>query len=131
MKKVKVKCISVGALMEDSYTLGKTYTMTIGDDEIIRHDIRIQSNEKGEMGNFYAMRAPGTDMHRYCIVGFLGTVFDAKPNRFRKANRSAAFGDVDIDYSRCKRSIRNQARNLSKEHFSCGSLEKIARGYGR
>lgn len=67
--------------------------------------------------------APGFEFCRFKIVGESG--------RFIKSNRSAAIGQIEIDWTRCKRSIRNQARNIAKELYSIGALERIARGYKR
>lgn len=66
------------------------------------------------------------------VAGFPGCRFKiVRERQFITRNQSAAWGQIELDYTRCKRSIRNQARNIAKEHFSCGKLEKIARGYKR
>lgn len=66
------------------------------------------------------------------IAGFPGCRFKIlRERQFITRNQSAAWCQIEIDWTRCKRSIRNQARNIAKEHFSCGKLEKIARGYKR
>ena len=66
------------------------------------------------------------------IAGFPGCRFKIlRERQFITRNQSAAWGQIEIEWNRCKRSIRNQARNIAKEHFSCGKLEKIARGYKR
>jgi hypothetical protein len=60
---------------------------------------------------------PGFDNCRFRIVG---------EKQFTRRNRSAALGQVEIDWTRCKRSIRNQARNILKDMPS-SFLERLAR----
>lgn len=125
MKRIKVKCLAVDRYISEFYTPGKWYTLEV----LEKLDIAQQTREvptDREGCSLRVSRERG-DNHRYRVTGYEGTLFDAKPWRFRKKNHFC----VDIDYSKCARSIRRQARNVAKELYSCGKLEKIARSYGK
>lgn len=124
--KIKVKCI----LTDDKFyhIKGKLYTIEVTDriGGITRGKI---SDERGRSERLIVRSIAG-NRGLFRVAGFEAT-FEEHHHRFRKTNRSAAIGQVDINYFRCKRSIRNQARNIAKELPSCGKLDKIARNYGK
>lgn len=123
-KKIKVKCISTDSMHLDGYfTQGKSYRLTRLDGNKY---YTVKADRDVELGVVQSV----VSRNKYYVAGFENCVFEA-PKRFEKRNQSAAWGQLEIDVTRCKRSIRNQARNIAKEHFSCGKLEKIARGYKR
>lgn len=121
---MKVKCISSDVLLDGYYTPGRVYRLRRERGKSYR---TVKSNRGVDLGVIHDPLKRG----RFFVAGFERCVFDSAPHRFVKRNQSAALGQIEIDYTRCKRSIRNQARNIAKEHFSCGKLEKIARGYKR
>lgn len=125
---MKVLCISSDRFIPEYYKPGNVYNLEVTKEHVHARKTREVQSERDI--SLQVVRVAG-DMHRYFVAGFEGTVFDAMPHRFRKVNRSAAWGQIEIDYSRCKRSVRNQARNIAKEIPSFGKLEKIARGYKR
>lgn len=126
---IKIKCVSVDERINPSLQFNLGQVVTLHDKHMMK--MVDQTAWFQSSANPLTIRrwlgckffeVPGFERCKFVLAG---------KGRFETTNRCAAIGGVEIDWTRCKRSVRNQARNISKDLLTFGRMEKIARGYKR